>query len=191
MNLEIAIVDPNILTCLGLRGMLADIIPSATIRSFSSFLDLLDDTPYMYAHYFVASRIYFEHSQFFREQTGKTIVLLNGDDVPMPNGVKTLNICQDEKSLAKDILALRNHGHRPTAASSVHSNATLLSAREIEVATLLVKGLTNKEVADRLNVSLTTIISHRKNIMDKLSANSLADIIIYMVTNGYVALGEI
>ena len=50
---EIAIVDPNTLTCLGLKNILEDIIPMATIRVFHSFGELTDDTPDMYAHYFI------------------------------------------------------------------------------------------------------------------------------------------
>ena len=42
---EIAIVDPNTLTCLGLKNILEDIIPMATIRVFHSFGELTDDTP--------------------------------------------------------------------------------------------------------------------------------------------------
>ena len=45
---EIAIVDPNILTCLGLKNILENIIPMATIRVFHSFGELTDDTPDMY-----------------------------------------------------------------------------------------------------------------------------------------------
>ena len=56
---------------------------------------------------------------------------------------------------------------------------------------LLTMGLINKEIADRLNISVTTVITHRKNIMEKLHARSLADIIIYAVMNGYVNLGEL
>lgn len=41
---EIAIVDPNTLTCLGLKNILEDIIPMATIRVFHSFGELTDDT---------------------------------------------------------------------------------------------------------------------------------------------------
>lgn len=44
---EIAIVDPNILTCLGLKNILENIIPMATIRVFHSFGELTDDTPDM------------------------------------------------------------------------------------------------------------------------------------------------
>ena len=67
----------------------------------------------------------------------------------------------------------------------------MLSPREAEVTVLLTKGLINKEIADRLNISITTVITHRKNIMEKLRARSLADIIVYAVMNGYVNLGEL
>lgn len=190
--IEIAIIDRNVLTCLGLRGILLDIVPNVVVRTFSTFLDFMDDTPYMYAHYFVSSGIYFEHSQFFREQQRKTIVLSNGENTPQMNSLITLNICQDEKGLVKDILSLRKHGHGSVGHSDkAPSNSLGLSGREIEVCILLSKGHTNKEVADMLNISLATAISHRKNIMDKLAAQSLADIIIYAVLNGLVDVAEL
>ena len=56
---EIAIIDPNTLSCMGLEALLEEIIPMATIRVFHSFGELVDDTPDMYAHYFVSAQIYF------------------------------------------------------------------------------------------------------------------------------------
>ena len=67
----------------------------------------------------------------------------------------------------------------------------LLSPREQEVAIMLAKGLINKEIADRLNISTTTVITHRKNIMEKLRARSMVDIIIHVVVNGLVDVGEL
>ena len=52
---EIAIIESNTLTCLGLKSILEEIIPMATIRTFHSFSELMDDTPDMYAHYFISS----------------------------------------------------------------------------------------------------------------------------------------
>ena len=72
---EIAIVAPNTLTSLGLQNLLEEIIPMATIRVFRSFAELMDDTPDMYAHYFISSQIYFEHTSFFLPRKPKTIVL--------------------------------------------------------------------------------------------------------------------
>jgi len=54
----------------------------------------------------------------------------------------------------------------------------------------LAKGFINKEIADKLHISLTTVITHRKNIMTKLNAHSLSDVIIYAVMNGHIDLGE-
>ena len=116
-------------------------------------------------------------------------------------GVKTINVCQSEKGLVRDIISLNrmNHGPEgpvplPYPVSKGHNQkptAMLLSQREAEVAILLSKGLINKEIADRLNISLTTVISHRKNIMDKLHARSLADIIIYVVMNNLADISEL
>ena len=66
-----------------------------------------------------------------------------------------------------------------------------LSAREIEVMSLIVKGHINKEIADRLNISLATVITHRRNIMEKLGLKSVSALTIYAVTRGYVGIGEI
>ena len=75
---EIAIIDPNTLSCMGLEALLEEIIPMATIRVFHSIGELVDDTPDMYAHYFVSAQIYFEHTAFFRERRPRAIVLAGG-----------------------------------------------------------------------------------------------------------------
>ena len=67
----------------------------------------------------------------------------------------------------------------------------MLSPREIEVLSLVAKGLINKEIADRLSISLTTVITHRKNIVEKLGLKSVSSLTIYAVMNGYVDLDSI
>ena len=131
---EIAIVDPNTLTCLGLKNILEDIIPMATIRVFHSFGELTDDTPDMYAHYFISAQIYFEHTSFFLLRKPKTIVLAGGDNQPQLSGVPKLNIYQDEGSLIKDIHQLRQYGHqaRKQAADKAVEVACKLVALGIE-----------------------------------------------------------
>lgn len=193
---EIAIVEPNTLTCLGLQTILKDMIPMATIRVFHSFGELVDDTPDMYAHYFISTQIYFEHTSFFLPRKPKTIVLVGGDSQPQLSGVPKLNIYQDEKSLVKDILQLRQYGHQvrhQITGKAMHADKTEheLSAREIEVLILITKGLINKEIADKLNISLTTVISHRKNITEKLGIKSVSGLTVYAVMNGYIEADRI
>lgn len=190
---EMAIVDSNILTCIGLRQMLREMLPMAGICVIRSFNELCESSPERFMHFFVSSAIYFEHAQFFISQPHRSIVLVYGDNHPYPSGLITLNVCQGEAEMAKSLLRLQRMGHpggqKPTAPQS--AAAQVLSSRETEVAVLLAKGYINKEVADRLNISLTTAISHRKNIMAKLKAHSLADIIIYVAMNGLINVDEL
>ena len=189
---EIAIVDANTLSCMGLQTLLEEIIPMATIRVFHSFGELVDDTPDMYAHYFVSAQIYFEHTTFFRERHPRAIVLAGGDNLPQLAGVPTLNIYENEKVLAKSILQMHERGHHK---GGKHPHSTPieheLTAREIEVLILITKGLINKEIAERMNISLTTVISHRKNITEKLGIKSVPGLTIYAVMNGYVEADSI
>ena len=193
---EIAIVEANTLTSLGLKTILERMIPMAVIRTFHSFGELTDDTPDMYAHYFISAQIYVEHNAFFLPRKRKTIVLAGDSHQFQLSGVPILNIYQAEEQLAKDILKLHQHAHHdgypvkdmpPTPPTTGHE----LSAREIEVLVLITKGLINKEIADKLNIGLTTVITHRKNITEKLGIKSVSGLTIYAVMNGYVEADRI
>lgn len=191
--LRFAIIDSNTLMCLGLQQILTEMLPMVETEVFASFQELenQDKEQCHFLHYFVSSRIYFEHSTFFRQNPKKSIILVNGD--MQISGMHTLNVCQSEPMLMHDLLMLRNMGKSPVLPpnTAAEHREQLLSPREIEVAILLCKGLINKEIADRLDISITTVISHRKNIMEKLHARSLADIIIYSVMNGLVSVEQI
>ena len=67
----------------------------------------------------------------------------------------------------------------------------ILTDREIEVMSLIVQGYINKEIADKLNIGLATVITHRKNIMDKLGVKSVSALTIYAVMHGYVDINKI
>lgn len=57
----------------------------------------------------------------------------------------------------------------------------LLTAREKEVLQLLAEGNSNKEVAGVLNLGLSTVDTHRMNLMQKLNLHSTADVVLYAV----------
>ena len=64
----------------------------------------------------------------------------------------------------------------------------VLSDREIEVLKLLASGLANKEIADKLNISINTVITHRKNISQKTGIKSVSGLTIYAVVKKLVTL---
>ncbi|MCQ2225998.1 MAG: response regulator transcription factor [Paludibacteraceae bacterium] len=59
-----------------------------------------------------------------------------------------------------------------------------LSIREKEVLVAVAKGLTNKEIAEALNISIHTVIAHRKNITSKIGIKSIPGLTLYAMTNG-------
>lgn len=66
-----------------------------------------------------------------------------------------------------------------------------LSAREKEVIICVARGLSNKEIADRLNLSIHTVTTHRRNIAAKLAIHSTAGLTIYAITSKLVDLKDI
>lgn len=61
-----------------------------------------------------------------------------------------------------------------------------ISQRETDVLCLIAKGMTNKEIADRLFISVNTVLTHRKNISAKLGIRSVSGLSVYAMMNGYI-----
>lgn len=66
-----------------------------------------------------------------------------------------------------------------------------LSSREKEIVVGVVKGLTNKEIAEKLYLSAHTVITHRRNIAKKLQIHSASGLTIYAIVNKLVELDDI
>lgn len=80
---------------------------------------------------------------------------------------------------------------RLAAKSPSGAKAEPLSAREKEIIVCVVKGQTNKQIADTLCISTHTVITHRRNISAKLQIHSAAGLTIYAIVNKLVELSEI
>ena len=71
----------------------------------------------------------------------------------------------------------------------IHKNITqLLTIREQGVLQLISEGLSNKEVATKLNIALKTVLVHRNNIMHKLNVHNQAQLIRYALKEGIISL---
>ena len=66
-----------------------------------------------------------------------------------------------------------------------------LSNRETDVLVALVKGMTNKEISDKLYISVHTVITHRKNIVRKTGIKSVSGLTVYALLNNLVDESEI
>ena len=72
---------------------------------------------------------------------------------------------------------------------SVEDNS--LSAREKEVLVCVAKGLINKEIADQLNISIHTVITHRKNISRKTGIKTVAGLTVYALLNNLIDMNSV
>ena len=66
-----------------------------------------------------------------------------------------------------------------------------LSDREKDVIVALVQGMTNKEIADHLFISINTVITHRRNIARKLQIHSPAGLTIYAIVNNLIDISSV
>lgn len=61
-----------------------------------------------------------------------------------------------------------------------------LSARETDVLRLVAQGFSNKEIAEKLFISIHTVMSHRKNITEKLGIKSISGLTVYAIINNFI-----
>ena len=189
---KIAIIDPNTLAVLGLKSLLQNVMPIAQVDTYGSYVELEANHPEQYFHYFVSMNIVLQNRSYFTEFQYKTIVLtLSIDTNTQLSGFNCLCVNVPEKQLIKSLLALQQRAHSHGRNLPPMPRQNILSDREIEVMSLIVMGYINKEIADKLNISLTTVITHRKNISEKLGLKSLSGLTIYAIMRGYVEVDSI
>ncbi len=98
--------------------------------------------------------------------------------------IRRLELLQKQSDVAKNIsdMVFKN-------ASAQSSDA--LSDREKDIIIALVQGMSNKEIADHLFISVNTVITHRRNIARKLQIHSPAGLTIYAIINGLVDISSV
>ena len=90
----------------------------------------------------------------------------------------------------KAIINIINNFDDFNSSDNLASEQEQLTEREIEVLKLLVAGLSNKEIADELFISIHTVVSHRKNISQKTGIKSQAGLTIYAISNKIIQIED-
>lgn len=195
MNPCIAIIDQNTLSSIALKGVLSDMFPAIEIRAYRDMVQFIRDADRYFVHYFVSEDILFSNMSEFEMLRKQTIVLSKGGNRHFERlGFYVLDICCPEPDIIAGLLRLHAIGHpdrKDVDASKVRYKGEILSAREKEVLRLIVMGYINKEIADMLDISITTVIYHRNNICEKLGTRSIGRLTIFAVLSGLVDINDI
>jgi DNA-binding CsgD family transcriptional regulator len=192
---KVAIVDNNTLAIMGLKNLLQQVIPIMEVKSFCSFNEFKESDVDHFFHYFVSMNIVLENRAFFLDRQRKTVVLtISNNPNAQLSGFHCISVNTSEEQLVKRLLELAQFGHaggRNLPEMQEKHATKQLSDREIEVLSQVAQGKINKEIADILNIGLTTVITHRKNIQEKLGLKSVSALTIYAVMHGYVDINKI
>ena len=108
------------------------------------------------------------------------------DDLILQQFDAVININDDRTRIINKLQAL--HKEIPNETKADNEN---LSDRENEILISVVKGLTNKEIADKHFISIHTVISHRKNIIRKTGIKSVSGLTVYALLNNLIGYEDV
>lgn len=194
MNPCLAIIDPNTLSSIALRSILWDVYNNVEVYTYGTMDSFIRDSNRHFVHFFVSSDVLFKHIDEFETLKNQTTVISVGPDRKFSNaGYNVLDISLPEEELMSKLLRIQlvsryevQHGKSTRLKSSSE-----LSPREKDVLRLMVKGMINKEMAETLGISATTVIFHRNNICEKLQTRSIGKLTIFAVLSGIIDINEI
>jgi len=195
MNPCFAIIDSNTLECMALRNILWDIFNGVELYIYGTMDAFIRDSNRHFVHFFVSSDILFTDADEFETLKSQTTVISNGENrLYADSGFRVLNISLPEHELLQSLMYLQTtgqYGSSPFRQIETKGITDRLSAREKDVLTLMIKGMINKEIANSLGISLTTVIFHRNNICIKLKTRSIGKMTVYAVLAGIIDINDI
>lgn len=113
-------------------------------------------------------------------------LLKDVDKADLLQGIRT--IMKGQRVFSKAISDLMVTSLNYSQQDGTHANGISITKREKEILTLIVEGLTSKEIAGQLYISPRTVDTHRTNLMKKLDLNNTADLVRFAFKNKLVSL---
>ena len=194
MNPCLAIIDSNTLENMALKDILWEIFNQVEILQYGDMESFILDSNRHFIHFFVSSDILFENADEFETLKDMTTVLSLGSNANLErSGYRYIDTSCSEEEIISRIIHFNDEGRygKVNLKNDGLTEKEKLSDREKEVLALIVKGLINKEIAQELNISTTTVIFHRNNICEKLQTRSIGKLTIYAVLAGIISLQDI
>lgn len=193
--IRVAVAESSVIVRSGLASVLKRLpnlrIQPVEVSSTDALNDCLRTQP---PHILVVNPAfgeYFDVARFKNDPIGKNIRLVAlvttfVDTSLLSKYDDSFTLFDDVDVLSTKISRLQNIEDEEEGDSS-----DALSQREKEIVVCVVKGMTNKEIAEKLFLSIHTVITHRRNISRKLQIHSASGLTIYAIVNKLVELSEI
>ena len=184
----IAIITPNTLTALCLRYLLQRAMPALDVSVYVSWEAAEQECTQAVAHVFVDEDMYPPPHQ--SSLKGVRMILLTKTTSSRASFLPSLPVDVPEFQMLHELISIMRQGHFRHHAHAINASPLtgdkVLTPREKEVLLCVVKGMINKEIADHLHISMTTVITHRQHITRKLQIKSVSGLTLYAIVNGLV-----
>lgn len=178
MTYRVAIIMRNTLEALGIKYILEEAF-SISPQVFSALGQVPDVGSDLFDFYFTSPELFVKHLDFFLPRRQKVITVTSS---PRDDEANVLCANDDESTIIDSINAWFANIERNAV-----DHQDELSQREIDVLRLIASGMINKEIAESLGISINTVLTHRKNITNKLGIRSVSGLTFYAMMNGIIA----
>lgn len=182
--MHITLLLPDSLQRMGIHYLLDNFFAPVSIVSIDNPSELTGGMEAMADFFITNAESFALHLDFFVMRRNKTIIV-SSQASSLPNHLYQADTQENIIYKLQDIFTEKSDN-----ASSNEANKSL-STREIEILKLITQGNTSKEIADKLFISLNTVLTHRKNITSKLGIKTVSGLTYYAIMNGIVSVEEI
>lgn len=189
-KLRLALVVEDTLMRIGLETIIYTLAERILLDSFESIDAYLASNGDQYDIAFVSADALILNEEYFRSLRTRVIPVMssgNPYDLWTHSEGDFLHSLWSTDQLQQKLseLITKNQKEKQTGKEKG------LSTREEEVLKEVARGLTNKEIADHLNISMNTVMTHRKNITAKLNIKTVPGLTFYALMNGLVSGEEV
>lgn len=185
-NKKIALIITDTLRSCGLQSLLVDYFQPVELTPFAGVAAFSEAGMESFDYYFTDAEQFAEGADYFLPRRSKTIIIVShGTAVHSGNALQCLAADLAPEQLIEQLQQI----FEAAPQQELEGNKEL-SSREIDVLQWVAKGITNKEIADKLNISLNTVLTHRKNITTKLGIKTVSGLTFYAIMNGFLSGDE-
>lgn len=179
---RIIIIEPSFVLRQGLHLLLKSCFPSVLIEGEQENCNIGELTKAMQEEdiLFINEKLYLQYKDDLQFDSLNVVVLTDRDlDVPCLNYRKTTE--KELLSIVETIIGNKDD----------RNGSEVLTESEQNVLRHIAQGLSNRDVAEKLFLSVHTVMTHRKNITRKLDIKSVSGLTVYAILNNLVDMDEV